>query len=76
MTEEFKNIPGEESLDKLEEKMTRMFNNRSSDDLKMINNILDYNNPTLKAIKEIIFYSAENISNERMKKNGNNNTKG
>ena len=76
LTEEFKNIPGEESLDKLEEKMTRMFNNRSSDDLKMINNILDYNNPTLKAIKEIIFSSAENISNEEMKKNGNNNTKG
>lgn len=76
LTEEFKNIPGEESLDKLEEKMTRMFNNRSSDDLKMINNILDYNNPTLKAIKEIIFSSAENISNEGMKKNGNNNTKG
>lgn len=76
LTEEFKNIPGEESLDKLEEKMTRMFNNRSSDDLKMINNILDYNNPTLKAIKEIIFSSAENIGNEEMKKNGNNNTKG
>ena len=76
LTEEFKNIPGEESLDKLEEKMTRMFNNRSSEDLKMINNILDYNNPTLKAIKEIIFSSAENISNEEMKKNGNNNTKG
>lgn len=76
LTEEFKNIPGEESLDKLEEKMTRMFNNRSSDDLKMINNILDYNDPTLKAIKEIIFSSAENISNEEMKKNGNNNTKG
>lgn len=76
LTEEFKNIPGEESLDKLEEKMTRMFNNRSSEDLKMINNILDYNDPTLKAIKEIIFSSAENISNEEMKKNGNNNTKG
>lgn len=76
LTEEFKNIPGKESLDKLEEKMTRMFNNRSSEDLKMINNILDYNDPTLKAIKEIIFSSAENISNEEMKKNGNNNTKG
>lgn len=74
LVKEFKNIPNEDNLIKLQERMDKMFNNRSSEDLKMINNILDYNDPTLKMIKEMIYSSVKD--NEGLIQDGNNNAKG
>lgn len=73
---ELRNIPTEKELDKIQEKINRLFDKKSPEELKMIQNILEYNDPTLKAIKKIITTQSNDVVNlEELKKNGDNITK-
>lgn len=73
---ELRNIPTEKELDKIQEKINRLFDKKSPEELKMIQNILEYNDPTLKAIKKIITTQGNDVVNlEELKKNGDNITK-
>lgn len=76
LTEEFKNIPDDNELDKIQAKIDRMFSNRSSEDLKMIQNILEFNDPTLKAIKKALTIpNGKEVKIGELTKNGDNITK-
>lgn len=71
LTEEFKNIPDAKELESLEKGLDDIFSKRSSKDLKMIESILEFNDPNLKAIKDIVM--APTIENKKeLTKNGNN----
>lgn len=68
------NIPSTKQIKELEQGLDNIFSKRSSGDLKMIENILEYNDPNLKLIKNIIM-TPNKEDKEGLKKNGNNITK-
>lgn len=74
LSTQFKTFPSVEETQKLEKEMDKMFEKRSSGDLKFIENILQYNNPTLKLIKDMLESPVDNVKTG-VGKNGDNITK-
>ena len=52
-----KGLPNKEELDEIKNKLDNMFSNESTENLKVIENILAYNDPNLKQIKDFVFNS-------------------
>lgn len=74
LKEALSNVPNTKQIKELEQGLDNIFSKRSSGDLKMIENILEYNDPNLKLIKNIIMTPNEN-KKEELKKSGDNITK-
>ena len=62
----FSNLPDEEGLDNLQEKLGSILGGLDSQNLKMISNIMEFNDPSLKAMKDKIYDTKvmENILKE------------
>ena len=50
----FRTMPSIEDLDTMQKKLKNMFNGESTDRLKLIEGILAYNDPSMKAIKDVM----------------------
>ena len=50
----FRTMPSIEDLDTMQQKLKNMFNGESTDRLKLIEGILAYNDPSMKAIKDVM----------------------
>ena len=50
----FKTMPSIEDLDTMQQKLKNMFDDESTDRLKLIEGILAYNDPSMKAIKDVM----------------------
>ena len=57
LTEQFKTLPSVDEIKELEEGLNGIFKDKSEGELKMIESILEYNDPNMKAIKDIILYN-------------------
>lgn len=76
LTNEFKNLPTPEEIDKLKDGLDSIFRDKSEGELQMIESILAYNDPNMKMVKDIITAPVE-IDKEKVADNsGNNITKG
>lgn len=54
LTKELQNAPSIEDLQNLEQGLDNIFSKRSTEDLKKIESILEFNDPNMKMIKDII----------------------
>lgn len=54
LTKELQNAPSIENLQNLEQGLDNIFSKRSTEDLKKIESILEFNDPNMKMIKDII----------------------
>lgn len=54
LTKELQNAPSMEDLQNLEQGLDNIFSKRSTEDLKKIESILEFNDPNMKMIKDII----------------------
>lgn len=54
LTKELQNAPSIEDLQNLEQGLDNIFSKRSTEDLKKIESILEFNDPNIKMIKDII----------------------
>lgn len=54
LTKELQNAPSVEDLQNLEQGLDNIFSKRSTEDLKKIESILEFNDPNMKMIKDII----------------------
>ena len=61
--------PNVEELEALEKGLDNIFSKRSSEDLKKIESILEFNDPNLKLIKDIIM-TPTNSTTKELNKNG------
>ena len=70
LTKELEKAPNVEELEALEKGLDNIFSKRSSEDLKKIESILEFNDPNLKLIKDIIM-TPTNSTTKELNKNGN-----
>lgn len=75
LTKELEKAPNVEELEALEKGLDSIFSKRSSEDLKKIESILEFNDPNLKLIKDIIM-TPTNSTTKELNKNGNKVTEG
>ena len=75
LTKELEKAPNVEELEALEKGLDNIFSKRSSEDLKKIESILEFNDPNLKLIKDIIM-TPTNSTTKELNKNGDKVTKG
>ena len=75
LTKELEKAPNVEELEALEKGLDNIFSKRSSEDLKKIESILEFNDPNLKLIKDIIM-TPTNSTTKELNKNGNKVTEG
>lgn len=71
LSNQFKNFPTVEETKELEKNLDNIFSKRNSGDLKIIDDILKYNDPSLKLIKDVLSNTSKQIEKE-VKKNGDN----
>ena len=76
LEDSLKNIPKLEEIKETLKEMDKMFQNKKDGELKFIEDILAYNDPSMKAIKDIISVPIENKALKELDKNGDNITKG
>lgn len=76
LEDSLKNIPKLEEIKETQKEMDKMFQNKKDGELKFIEDILAYNDPSMKAIKDIISVPIENKALKELDKNGDNITKG
>ena len=69
LTKELEKAPNVEELEALEKGLDNIFSKRSSEDLKKIESILEFNDPNLKLIKDIIM-TPTNSTTKELNKNG------
>lgn len=74
LTKELEKAPNVEELEALEKGLDNIFSKRSSEDLKKIESILEFNDPNLKLIKDIIM-TPTNSTTKELNKNGDKVTK-
>lgn len=70
LTKELEKAPNVEELEALEKGLDNIFSKRSSEDLKKIESILEFNDPNLKLIKDVIM-TPTNSTTKELNKNGN-----
>lgn len=70
LTKELQNAPSVEELNNLEKGLDNIFSKRSSEDLRKIESILEFNDPNLKLIKDIIT-APQKVEKKELNKNGN-----
>ena len=75
LEDSLKNIPKLEEIKETQKEMDKMFQNKEDGELKFIEDILAYNDPSMKAIKDIISVPIENKALKGLDKNGDNITK-
>lgn len=75
LEDSLKNIPKLEEIKETQKEMDKMFQNKKDGELKFIEDILAYNDPSMKAIKDIISVPIENKALKGLDKNGDNITK-
>lgn len=75
LEDSLKNIPKLEEIKETQKEMDKMFQNKKDGELKFIEDILAYNDPSIKAIKDIISVPIENKALKGLDKNGDNITK-
>ena len=75
LTKELEKAPNVEELEALEKGLDDIFSKRSSEDLKKIESILEFNDPNLKLIKDMIM-TPTNSTTKELNKNGDKVTKG
>lgn len=75
LEDSLKNIPKLEEIKETQKEMDEMFQNKKDGELKFIEDILAYNDPSMKAIKDIISVPIENKALKGLNKNGDNITK-
>lgn len=75
LEDSLKNIPKLEEIKETQKEMDKMFQNKKDGELKFIEDILAYNDPSMKAIKDIISVPIENRALKGLDKNGDNITK-
>lgn len=75
LEDSLKNIPKLEEIKETQKEMDEMFQNKKDGELKFIEDILAYNDPSMKAIKDIISVPIENKALKGLDKNGDNITK-
>lgn len=76
LTEQFKTLPSVDEIKELEEGLNGIFKDKSEGELKMIESILEYNDPNMKAIKDIISAPVEKLEIKETDNNADNITKG
>lgn len=76
LEDSLRNIPKLEEIKETQKEMDKMFQNKKDGELKFIEDILTYNDPSMKAIKDIISVPIENKALKELDKNGDNITKG
>ena len=76
LEDSLRNIPKLEEIKETQKEMDKMFQNKKDGELKFIEDILAYNDPSMKAIKDIISVPIENKALKELDKNGDNITKG
>lgn len=62
----FRKMPSVQDLDVMQQKLKNMFNDESTDRLKLIEGILAYNDPSMKAIKDVML--DETLMEDKTKK--------
>ena len=75
LEDSLRNIPKLEEIKETQKEMDKMFQNKKDGELKFIEDILAYNDPSMKAIKDIISVPIENKALKGLDKNGDNITK-
>lgn len=75
LTKELQNAPSVEELNNLEKGLDNIFSKRSSEDLRKIESILEFNDPNLKLIKDIIT-APQKVEKKELTNNGNKVTEG
>lgn len=76
LLKEFHKMPDISEIEKMEKGLNDIFKDRKEGELKMINEILSFNDPTMKAIKNAITAPIDNAKLKGLDKNGDNITKG
>lgn len=75
LSKQFEKFPTLEETERLEKELDKIFSKREGKDLQTIENILAYNDPNMKLIKDILSTASIQEAKE-VKKNGDNITKG
>lgn len=75
LTQELSNLPTIEQIETLKEGLDSIFKDKSEGELRMIESILEYNDPNMKVVKDMISAPLKKEEIKEFDKNGDNITK-